>query len=141
MSKLVPRTAALALVCLLSTTADARDLFILDAGTARDSGHDVEDLVSDFLLRRGAFSGFALQPTSTATLDYLGVANAVRISSSGFGTQVVLQIPSTGFSRTFVGTSPADVQNQIEHFFEHGGSGEVAKFLEKTSARTPLAPT
>jgi hypothetical protein len=139
MMQMLLRAAALALVCVLSTAANARDLFILDAGTARDSGHDLEPLVNDFLLRQGAFAGLALAPTSTATLDYLGVANAVQLSSSAFGNQVVLQIPSTGFSRTFVGTSPGNVRRQIEQFLEHGGSGEVAKFLEKTSSRSALA--
>jgi hypothetical protein len=133
------RAAALALVCVLSTASNARELFILDAGTVRDGDHDVERLVSDYLLRRGQFAGLALTPTSTATLDYLGIPNAVVLSSSAFGNQVTLQIPSTGFSRTFVGTSPASVRAQIEDFIENGGSGELAKFYEKTSARTPLA--
>ena len=137
---LVPRTAAvIALVCGLTTAAGGRDLLILEAGSSRDSGHDLEQPVDDLLLRRGAFSGLALQPSYTATLDYLGIPDAMRMQASAFGTQVVLSIPSTGFSRTFTGVSPGDIENQVENFFEDDGAKELAKFYEKTTSRAALA--
>src|SRR5262245_49310535 len=111
---LVHRTAAaIALACALATAASARDLFILQAGNVSDSSHDVEELIDDFLLRQGAFGALPLAPNVTATLDYLGIPNAIRFQASAIGSQVVVQIPSTNFSRTFTGTSPADVENQI----------------------------
>ena len=61
------------------------------------------------------------------------------MQASAFGTQVVLSIPSTGFSKTFTGTSPDDVEDQVEDFFEDDGAKELAKFYEETSSRTALA--
>lgn len=129
----------LALSCGLAAAAGARDLVILEAGGIRDSGHDVEQLVDDLLTQEGAFSGLAVQPAYTATLDYLGVHHAMVVSASAFGASVVLSIPSTGFSRTFTGTSPNDVENQVEDFLEDDGARELAKFYEETNARTALA--
>jgi hypothetical protein len=137
---LVPRTAAvIALACALASAAGARDLFILQAANVTDSGHDLERLVGDLLSHEGAFSGLALQPTYRGTLDYLGIPGAVLMDASLSGRQVRLTIPSTGFTRTFTGASPDDVQNQVEDFFKNAGSDELAKFYEKTSSRTPLA--
>jgi len=146
---LVPRAAAvIALACGLATAAGARDLFILQAQglggvasgqTVTDSGHDVEGLVHDFLSHDGAFRALALQPNYSAALDYLGIANAITMQASAFGTQVVLAIPRTGFARTFTGATPDAVQNQVEHFFEGDGARELAKFLEKSNARAKLA--
>src|SRR5258705_11476414 len=98
---LVHRTAVATVVVAYlasATGASVRDLFILQAGGVADSGHDLENLVDDFLTQRGAFSGLALQPTYSATLDYLGIPNAIQLQAAAFGTQVVLTIPSTGFS-------------------------------------------
>ena len=135
-----PRAATvIALACALTTAADARDLFILQAGGVRDSGHDAAGLIDDFLSQQGAFRALTLQPSYTATLDYLGIQNAIRMQASAFGTQVVLQIPSTGFSKTFTGTSPANVQKQVRDFLEGTGAHQLAKFLEKTNAHAKLA--
>jgi hypothetical protein len=140
----VHRTAAgtvLALACALAFAAGAsgRDLFILQAGGVSDSGHDLGNLVDDFLTQQGAFGGLALQPAYAATLDYLGIPNAMQLQATAFGTQVVLSIPSTGFSKTFTGATPDAVENQVEDFFKNDGAKELAKFYEKTNARTPLA--
>jgi hypothetical protein len=130
---------AIALACALAAPARARDLVILEAGGLRDSGHDVADLVDDFLSQEGVFSGLTLQPSYSATLDYLGIPNAIRMDATAFGTQVVLAIPSTGFSTTFTGTSPDDIENQVEDFFEGDGADELAEFLEETHELTALA--
>jgi hypothetical protein len=132
----------MALACALATPAGARDLFILEApgggvvpSTQRESGHDVEQLLEDYLLRQGPFLGLS----GPATLDYLGIPNAARLEPNLSGTQVTVQIPSIGFSRSFTGTSRSDVEHQIEDFFENSGAHELAKFYEKTTSRTPLA--
>jgi hypothetical protein len=129
----------MAIACSLTTAARARDLFILQAGGVTDSGHDVEKLVDDFLSHEGAFSALALQPNYSGALEYIGIANAFTMQASAFGTQVVLRIPSTGFAKTFTGASPGAVQDQVKDFFEGAGAHELAKFLKKTNARTPLA--
>jgi hypothetical protein len=129
----------IALACALASAAGARDLLILQADGLSDSGHDLEDLVDDFLSQEGAFSGLALQPSYSATLDYLGIPNAMQMQASTFGNQVVLSIPSTGFTKIFTGTSPDDVEDQVEDFFEDDGAEELAKFYEETSSRTALA--
>ncbi|HKA14214.1 MAG TPA: hypothetical protein VKH41_04285 [Myxococcota bacterium] len=128
-----------AFACGLSPAAGARDLFILRADGVTDSGHDVQGLVDDLLSHDGPFRALGLQPNYSATLDYLGIANAVTMQASAFGTQVVVAIPRTGFAKTFTGATPNDVQNQVENFFEGSGAHELAKFLEKTNAHTKLA--
>jgi len=136
----VPRAAAvIALACALSTAAGARDLFTLQAGGVTDSGHDVEGLLDDFLAHTGPFSALALQPGYNATLDYLGMPSAITMQASAFGNQVVLRIPTTGFSKTFTGTSPANVKQQVRDFFDGAGAHELARFLEKTNAHSKLA--
>jgi hypothetical protein len=137
---LVHRTAAaIGLLAALAVPATARDLFVLDAGGVSDSGHDVTELVDDFLSHEGKFAALGLQPSYAATLDYLGMRSAMTMQASAFGQQVVLRIPSTGFSRTFTGTSPQDVQNQVEDFFEGSGAHQLARFLEKSNGDTALA--
>ncbi len=131
--------AVIALACAFASAAGARDLLILRADGVTDSGNDMADLVEDFVSQNGAFSGLALQPTYTGTLDYLGIPNAIVMDASLFGTNVVLTIPSTGFTKSFTGTSPDDVEEQIEDFFEDEGADELAEFFEETNARTPLA--
>jgi hypothetical protein len=134
---LVPRTSiVIALALGLSTAAGARDLFILQAGSAADSGHDLEELVGDFILRQGAFGGLPF--ATTGTLDYMGMANAIRFSAVA-PNAVAIQIPSIGFSRTFTGTSPEDVEHQIVDFFEDDGADALAKFYQKTTSKTSLA--
>jgi hypothetical protein len=128
-----------ALCCGFAAAAGARELLILEAGGIRDSGHDVEQLVDDLLTQEGAFSGLAVQPAYDATLDYLGIHKAMVMSASAFGTSVVLSIPSTGFSRTFTGTSPNDVENQVEDFLKDDGARQLAKFYQETNARSELA--
>jgi hypothetical protein len=132
----------MALACGLATSAGARDLFILEStgggivpSTQRGSGHDLEQLLEDYLLRRAPFVGVG----GPATLDYLGIANAARITPNLAGTQVTVEIPSIGFSRSFTGTSRSDVEHQIERFFEGDGAHALAKFYEKTTSHTPLA--
>jgi hypothetical protein len=128
-----------ALACGLTTAAGARDLFMLQAGGVTDSGHDVTGLVDDFLSHEGAFSALARKPSYTGSLEYLGISNAFTMQASAFGTQVVLSIPSTGFTKTFTGASPGAVRDQVKDFFEGAGAHELARFLNKTNALTPLA--
>lgn len=124
----------------LAGPASARDLLILEAGGFRDSGSELPELIEDALSQQGAFAGLAAQPAYGMSLDYLGIANAVTVNATLFGSTIELAIPSTGFSRTFVGTSPDDVEEQVEDFFaSESGGRELAKFLEETTERTALA--
>jgi hypothetical protein len=131
--------AAIALAAGLSAPAAGRDLFVLQAGGVSDSGHDAAGLIEDALSHEGAFAALTLQPSYGASLEYLGNPGAITMQASNFGTQVVLGIPSTGFSKTFTGATPHAVQDQVEDFFEGAGAHELARFLKKTNARTPLA--
>jgi hypothetical protein len=137
---LVHRTAAaIALAAGLAAPAAARDLFVLRAGGVADSGHDAAALIEDALSQQGAFGALALQPSYGASLEYIGIADAITLQASSFGTQVVLGIPSTGFSKTFTGATPDAVQVQVRDFFEGAGADELARFQKKANARTPLA--
>lgn len=131
--------AVIALACAFASAAGARDLLILRADGVSDSGNDMVDLLEDFLSQEGAFSGLTLAPSYSATLDYLGIPDAIVMDATLFGTNVVLTIPSTGFTKSFTGTSPDDIEDQIEDFFEDEGADEVAEFIEETGRRTALA--
>jgi hypothetical protein len=128
-----------ALAFVLARVADARDLFILSAGGVADSGHDAAGLIDDALSHEGAFSALGLQPSYDASLEYVGIADAIHLQASAFGTNVVLSIPSTGFRKTFAGATPDAVQDQVKDFLEGPGAHQLARFLKRTNSRTPLA--
>ena len=140
---LVHRTAAgtVALTCALAfaTAASSRDLFILEAGGVADWPRPRESR-----RRLPHAAGRVQRPRGpnprTPRRSIIWVfPNAMQLQASAFGTQVVLSIPSTGFSRTFTGATPDEVENQVEDFFKDDGAKELAKFYEKTNARTAIA--
>ncbi len=75
----------------------------------------------------------------TGTLRYGNVQNAINFSMNAPRTSADLNIPSIGFTRTFVGANQADIENQIEAFLKKDGADVYSKFLKAMSAQSLVA--
>jgi len=93
------------------------------------SGSSVVDLVDHLIESQQDFSSFQNQAFN-ASLNYGAVPNAIQFQRNAAGTSATVTIPSTGFTRTFTGTSEADVRKKIEDFLVKEGAHEYAKFLK-----------
>lgn len=125
---------------LLTSSAGARDLVSVSVdGVRRASGSNFIDLVDDVLSQDGEFSDLSSTANYTVGIDYLGILDAFQFDASLMGQSVTLTIPSTGFSRTFTGTSADDIENQVQDFLESDGANQLANFLEEVNGRSPLA--
>jgi hypothetical protein len=76
-----------------------------------------------------------------ATSTFLGVRNAITFATNGGGNVVTVGLTPIGFSKTFVGTSSSDVDNQIDSFFKQNGEGIWASFLRAIAKTSPIAVT
>lgn len=77
-----------------------------------------------------------------AALDYAGVANAITFSQTpdlGSGTRATFVIPIIDFTRTFVGASRDEVEDQIEEFLKTEGADVYRRFLEAMNRSSPFA--
>ena len=136
-----------ALLCIAGATrAVAGDLFNINAVTT-DGGpamnqtagsSSVLNLIQSAVDAQGDFSSFNGRGYN-ASLQYAGVANAINFSVNNAGTSATLQIPSTGFSKTFTGTSRDDLNNQITSFLKTDGQSEYAKFLKAMNEQSTVA--
>ena len=136
-----------ALLCISGVTrAVADDLFSINAVTT-DGGpalnqtvgsSSVLDLIKNAVDAQNNFAPFAGRGYS-ASLQYAGVANAMSFNINSAGTSATLQIPSTGFSKTFTGTSRDDVNSQITDFLKKDGESEYQKFLKAMDEQSTVA--
>ena len=128
-----------------AVSARADDLFTLSANStsgppasATASGHSLVDLVQDLIESRSEF--LSLQNNAlSASLRYAGLNNALQFTRSADGTQATINIPSTGFTRTFVGANESDVNHQIKEFMIQEGADEYAKFLKVVGEQTTVS--
>ncbi|MEM9418020.1 MAG: hypothetical protein AAGA25_03055, partial [Planctomycetota bacterium] len=125
-----PAVLAAAASCVMgSATAD--DLFSITAvgsGTVTATSDSVLDLYEDAIETTGAFSSLSGSAV-VSTLNYAGVADAVRISVNAAGTSATLEFPGIGFARVFAGTDADNLADQIEDFIQDDGAGVYADFL------------
>jgi len=126
---------------VLAGPATAQSLFTIDTDIFGISGRgdDLVSLIDDLLSQTGEFSGLAPQATYTASLDYLGIPNAVNLALTNNGNDLVLTIPSTGAVVVFNGTSPSDVENRVEDWLKETGVNAWSKFLREANGLAPLA--
>lgn len=101
---------------------------------------DFLDLVDAFIKAEDHFNAYNGYQTH-ANLTYLAIENAMIFDITPAGTFAQLQIPSIGLNRNFNGTSRADVENQIEDFFQSEGADLYAQFLAAVAQQSPLAVT
>jgi len=150
MSKTPSSFSACASVALLSCAASlqAADPFVVTV-VSDQSGAPASievgssnflDLVDDVINSQSDFSAFRYFAYD-ASIDFLGVADAVTFDINSAGTAAVLNIPSIDFTRTFPGGTREQVEDQIEDFFKKEGSGIYADFLNEISRRSAASVT
>lgn len=134
---------AAAVLALATAAAKAEDFFTLSAvGTSNTvvnaQGANVIDLANNLVNEKDQFSSLAGQGI-TGTLTYGGVPDAIVFTENAGQTSATLTIPSTGFTKTFTGTSSSDLQNQIENFIKTDGANAYSQFLLKVDDLSPVA--
>jgi hypothetical protein len=95
------------------------------------------DLVQDLIKAQGDFAAFQNQ-SFNAALDYGSIPGAIQFQSNSTGTSATLSIPSTGFTRTFTGTTRQQVLDQIRDFLIKDGATEYARFLNQVNRQSLL---
>ncbi|MEO6436960.1 MAG: hypothetical protein ABIP55_14535 [Tepidisphaeraceae bacterium] len=116
--------------------------------TISASGDNVIDLAGNLIDSEDQFAPLAGDAFS-GTLRYGELSNAVIFTRNASGTSATLNIPSTGFSKTFTGDNEDELEEQIRDFFEKDGADADADFLREIARRTsfgvndgnPLATT
>lgn len=128
--------------------AQAKDLFVVEATGVTNltiSGSRLPALIEDAVAARGAFISLG-DSDAIIRLNYAGVADAIRVDivtpPGGFGTYTAT-ITLPGFTRTFTGTTKADLRGRISDFLriDSNGRGDLLKALKKIYASTPITIT
>jgi|GEM_PF-1282112 len=127
------RLAAQPIVVELTATAG-------EPTALRFEGTDISDVVDSIIARQDELETFAGRPFSAA-LTYLGYPLAMNLQVAEDGNSATLDIPSIGFSRTFVAASSNELQEQIETFIETEGSSEIAELREVVNRSSAAAIT
>lgn len=103
------------------------------------SGPNIIHLSDNLISLDGPF--FALTGQNmTASMTWGGVPNAIRFTENSGGTTATLSFPTTGFTTTFVGSDPDDLQNQIHNFIKGNGEQAYARFLQSMNQLSSVAP-
>lgn len=99
------------------------------------TAESVPDVISAFIQHQGHFSGLSgLQ--SAASLNYLGVDDALMITYDAATYTATVTSSVTGLNHTFIGTSVADLDHQLEHFVKSEGANEWAAILKEINKRS-----
>jgi hypothetical protein len=140
-------TAALMFMCACTAAANAGDIFRItatDTGSSPISpvtitGNSIIDIVEAGINTTGSLAGFQSRDTSLS-LQYGNVANAIVVTKNAGNTTATLSFPGTGIpTRTFTGTSQADLENQIEDYLKKNGSADLKQFLKSMNQRSFIA--
>jgi hypothetical protein len=128
----------------LGARASADDFFNVTANgsggtTVYDAGPNIIHLTDDLISESGSFSSLFGQNVTTS-LSWGGVPNAVILTENATGTSATITFPSTGFTKTFTGSDPSDLQSQIHDFIKKDGEKAYAQFLEKMSQESLVSP-
>ncbi len=140
------KTAALlpALLWAGSLTLPAEDLFTMSVapGGTTVGDNKLLTLVDKIINGKAEFAAFNGPGLAyTGTLKYGNVQNAINFSMNAPRTSADLNIPSIGFTRTFVGANQADIENQIEAFLKKDGADVYSKFLKSMAAQSLVSVT
>jgi hypothetical protein len=138
------RAIAMVLVMLWSgcQTLSAGDLFRMSVspGGSEVGSSDLLNLVDKIINGKDEFAFFAGPGLPyVGTLQYGNVPNAINFAMNGPRTSADLNIPSIGFTRTFVGVDQGDIENQIEAFLKKDGADVWAKFMKAMAAQSLVA--
>jgi hypothetical protein len=143
------RTPGVLAAFLLASVVAARagEPFSLTASTTSgtptaisSSGSSLLNLTDNLIETKGQFATLTGQ-SFDASLRYGGLNKAFVYSQNSAGTSSTLSIPSIGFSKTFTGTTPDNLQHNIRQFLEHNGAGIYSQFLHSVNQNTYLGVT
>jgi hypothetical protein len=101
-------------------------------------GSNLINLTNNLINEQGSFASLAGQNVS-GTLSYGGIPNALVFTENAAQTSATITIPITGFTKTFVGTSASDLQNQIKDFLKKDAELAYAQFLEAVNQNSAVA--
>jgi hypothetical protein len=147
-----PRAAAFQtlgaiVVLLLSVVSAWGDPFSLTASTTSGtptaistSGSSLLNLTDNLIETKGQFAALGGQSFG-ASLRYGGLNNAFVYNQNSAGTTSTLSIPSIGFTRTFTGTSPDNLQHNIRQFLQNNGAAIYGEFVHSVNQNTYLGVT
>jgi hypothetical protein len=120
----------------------AADFFGVTANGGGNSvtvgGSNLINLTDNLINEQGSFASLAGQ-NLTGAVSYGGIPNALVFTENAAQTSATITIPITGFTKTFVGTSAADLQNQIKDFLKKDGPQAYAQFLEAVNQKSAVA--
>lgn len=106
--------------------------------TITTTGSSLIDLADNLIKTQSQFLPL-IGKDFTASLTYGGVPNSLLFSENAAGTSATLNIPATGFSRTFTGNNRNDVEKQIEDFIKKNGATEYGRFLKSLNQTSPVS--
>ncbi len=133
---------------ILPLAAPAAELFTVTttgAAALRVNGSNLLDLQKDSVEARGAFSAIANNSVRIA-VNYAGVPDAIVLDivvPTAPGGLFIATLRMPGFTRTFAGTTKAELQTSIEDFVKNA-SPERRNFVEAAKrifAQTPVTVT
>jgi hypothetical protein len=145
MKRFSNRCAAFATIALLSLASRTRaDNFfnVLSEGSGgtivTGSGPNIIHLTDNLISLNGPFVSLIGQNVTT-TMSWGGVPDAVKFTENAAGTSATLSFPTTGFSTTFTGSNPIDLQNEVHDFIKGDGEKAYAQFLQSMNQMSPVA--
>ena len=146
-SKLRLLVTPIALLGLATAVVRADQPFFATATTSGSSvftvsggGNNLSDFVSNLVNAKGDFQslkGFAYN----GSIRWLGVANAITVTSNTGQTNVSLNFNPIGLNKTFTGATSQDVDDQIDDYFKKDGLDVMARFLKAISEKSAIAVT
>jgi hypothetical protein len=129
-------------ILLTAVAARGQNLFDLTAtsttSTITAGGNNVLNLVQNLTNNTAQFIPLQNQ-TFSSTLDYAGIANAIKVNQSfdSSGNRIItLQVPSVGVNQTF-SSANGGVSSQIRNYLEHSGLADLTKFQAVVSQTSP----
>ncbi len=101
-------------------------------------GSNLINLTDNLINEQGSFASLAGQ-NLTGAVSYGGIPNALVFTENAAQTSATITIPITGFTKTFVGTSASDLQNQIKDFLKKDAEQAYAQFLEAVNQKSAVS--
>jgi hypothetical protein len=131
-----------ATIAICAPAAHAGDFFNLTASgtstTVSTNGSNLFNLTDNLINEQGPYASLAGQNVN-GSLRFGPQSGAILFSENAIGTSATLTIPSTGFTKTFTGANPSDLQSQIHDFLKHDGQNAYSQFIAELDKTSPVA--
>jgi hypothetical protein len=120
-----------------AAAADPFEVSVTGGPTA--GGDSIAGLLAELISGGGDFAQSGAGSAYTASLSYLGVDDAIVVSSANSGRSVTVSIPSTGYSQTFTGADSDEVADEVQRWLQESGDDELSRFQTKVNGKSRLA--